>query len=74
VSGVRTPDAEMMREITRVRDRILDAVAPESNFTAVAQAALIVWAGMVKMDRGITNTQAREVALLMVDHYFPREN
>jgi hypothetical protein len=68
------PDAKLQREILRIRDRILDTIATESNFTAVAQAGLLLWLGILKVDDKITNAQAREVALQAIDHYFPREN
>jgi len=73
MSGIiRDPNAELMSEVFRIRNRILDAVSDETNFSAVAQASLFVWAGIVKADGGVSNAQARDVALQTVDYYFPR--
>jgi len=72
MSGTRYPDREMIADIDRIRGRILDLVSPETNFTAVAHAALTLWAQIVKADGAITNEQAKIVAQAVIDHYIPQ--
>jgi hypothetical protein len=62
-------------EITRVRDKILDAVHDETDFATVAHASLLVWAGILRLDGEITREHARNVANQVINHFIlPRGN
>lgn len=71
MSHVTKPTDDMHREIYRVRDKMLEAVMNERNYSATAQAALLIWAGLLKIaDPTVTKDQMMKVAAGVIDVYF----